>query len=177
MKKLKSYHLLCSINLILVCFILISVCKKDKGFVPEKCKYNSLVQVEDTVIMHCTKASLNSVFSLGISFSYYKENNLKYELGIGVPPNLIFSDSIPLHSYYNKVTATTEYSELCCANFPDQSNFTYYIYEQDSINNYLKLHIDTINKKIYGNFQGTYTAGPNDNIHIKCSYFECRYNE
>lgn len=72
--------------------------------------------------------------------------------------------------------------KLCCYTNPDQSYWNYVTYEPDSLDNYIKLTVDSINNTAYGLFKATLipfnglpSDGP-DTIRLSCDTFYCKYS-
>ena len=163
------------VTIFLFCFLL--SCRKDKTiFNPAESDYHAILNINGQDIRCWISASVNSADVFGISFTHYIDG-LTYPLGMTVRPPSLLGGYYRLHSYYNDTTVSTQYAEMCCYEIPDQPNKKYYIYESDSMNNYLQLHLDTITQEASGMFKGTYInhASPYDLLHIRCDTFYCKY--
>ena len=167
------------ISLSLFFILTLLSCRKDEViYHPVESDYHTFLNVEGVNIRCWIIASVNSADIFGISFMYYKDG-LTYPLGITVRPPSLLGGYYRLHSYYNDSTVSTQYAEMCCYEIPDQPNKKYIIYEPDSLNNFIQLHLDTVTKEASGMFNGTYInqAPPYDLLHIRCDTFYCKYTK
>jgi len=121
-----------------------------------------------------TKVSLN-MNSTDADYNYY------YPIHIYIPS---FKDgTFRFYSQHHLDSLSfILYMKLCCYSNPDVIYATYDIDESDTINNFIQIHIDSINQKISGMFRATLildsldqTGFEIDTVRVRCDTFNCNY--
>ena len=121
-----------------------------------------------------------SYLGLVINMNNTDANYYYYPLDIGV--TLLKNGTYRLHSYQNSDSlCEIGYMKVCCYTNPDAIYATYNIYESDSLNNYIRVHIDSLTNTLSGFFKATMINGipggiEPDTVRMQCDTFYCKIN-
>jgi len=109
------------------------------------------------------------------------DTNYYYPLNISIP--YLQSGTFRLHTLGTSDSLSyLSYMKVCCYSNPDAIYATYDVDESDSLNNYIRVHVDTANKELSGMFQAKMlkTFHPNSNdpdtVIMRCDTFYCKYS-
>ncbi len=169
-------------------------CKKDKvheeePFKPEFLNYGftSIVNINNTDVLKYIKATekiidgISSRFSLNMissdeNYNYYYPINfnlIRLQTGVHTLHSIGLIDTI--NSIY--------YDKICCSSNPDAVYWNYVTVEDDSINNYISIHVDTVNLSISGSFKAmmihanSFVFDGPDTVRLSCDTFNCSYSK
>ena len=114
--------------------------------------------------------------STDANYNYY------YPLGISIPNDV--PGTFRLHSLgtYDSLSYIG-YIKECCYSNPDVSYAEYNIDENDSVNNFIRVHIDNVALEISGMFKATMVndrppvlnSNEPDTVRMRCDTFYCKY--
>ena len=147
-------------------------------------QYSAYVNINGVDILKYMRAAKDANNSwLGISMnSTDADTNYYYPLGISIPHT-----ESGTYSLYNLGTSNNlsqiSYMKTCCYSNPDAIGPTYSVNEADSLNNYIRIHVDTVTKELSGMFQATMYVDSfmqngidPDTVIMRCDTFYCKYS-
>jgi hypothetical protein len=156
-------------------------CKYDQpiepvAFMPDFSSYNceDTLQVDDMFVMKHLKVIKSDTVLEIYMVSYDLRTTYYYPIAI------IASPDSGTHTLYKRTSDrkidVLTYSQKCCYSEPDQINKMYYVDDNDSLNNFVRLRYLQPNY-ITGSFKATVVniLPPNDTLRLKCDSFVCTY--
>lgn len=163
---------------IVILMVFFTSCTKDKPYAPDESDYHAVLNINGENIEYWIHAGSYADSLWSIAFYNYKDG-LTYQLAASNFPNLQGEYTYRLYNSHNRDTVNSSYYEMCCYEEPDQTNKHWVIYEPDSLNNYMRLHLDTIKLEASGILKATYInlESPFDILHIRCDTFYCKYTQ
>lgn len=146
-------------------------------------KYTAYVNVNGKYILkyikatkfRCDTSATDSLIDIDMtssdeSFNYY------YEMFIATSDS---SGSYRIPTVGCSSHATIGYLKLCCYSNPDAFIASYVIDVNDSINNFIRIHVDNISKTLSGMFKATMVKSfgndDPDTVKFRCDTFYCKY--
>jgi len=147
-------------------------------------EYTALVNINGVDVlkyMSATKYANNSrvyinTISTDVNYNYY------YPLNISIPSEV--SGTYRLHtSGASDSLSYIGYMKVCCYSNPDAIGPVYYIDEIDSLNNFIRVHVNTVARELSGMFQATMYVDSfmqngidPDTVIMRCDTFYCKYS-
>ena len=142
-------------------------------------EYTANVSIDSELILNHIYAYEHQDTILNIEFaSSLPDYSYYYYFGIRLSP--FASGTFTIYGLLSGSDVWAGYSEVCCFTEPDQINWTYGAYENDSANNYIRIHKDSVTQELSGMFKCTMISvanqGPYDTLRIQCDTFYCKYS-